>query len=92
MADHFNCLTYAVGRWWKEGGYVVLLKSPRWKGIHALYSKNLLTFFEYIPKRPRLSPWLIQVLRFDGYVKEWRPRRADRRQAASPVTTDRRQP
>lgn len=63
-----NCLMYALKRFWRdEDSYVVLLWSPRWWGIHARWTKDFKTFWEFIPTNPARR--VLPPLRFKGRVR-----------------------
>ena len=47
-----NCFFYAVGRWWREGGYFVVRRSHFGWWPHFLWSPDLVTFYQYGPAVP----------------------------------------
>lgn len=44
-----NCYLYALGQWFRHGGWVIVRKSKYWFGPHMLWTPNLLDFYEYVP-------------------------------------------
>lgn len=62
-----NCILYAVGRWWRRGGYVVIRKSNYGPFPHFMWSADLLTFESFIPMRPAHERWFPPPL-FRGRV------------------------
>jgi len=48
-----NCYLFALLRWWRCGGYVVLRQSHWGWWPHALWSADLITFEDYTPIAPR---------------------------------------
>ena len=63
-----NCILYAFKRWWAEGGYVVIRASHYGWWPHVLWSKDLVTFEEYTPKRPNHHLWFPPPL-YEGEVR-----------------------
>lgn len=64
-----NCLFYAVNRWWREGGYLVIMWSNYGWWPHIAWSPDLVEYYEFCPptKRRRwCPPWI-----FWGSVKRW---------------------
>jgi len=48
-----NCLIFALGRWYKFGGYIVARKSHYGWWPHFLWSADLITFEHYVPDTPK---------------------------------------
>ena len=48
-----NCYLFALRRWWTRGGYVVVRKSRYGWWPHALWSADLIDFYDYVPNAPR---------------------------------------
>lgn len=64
-----NCLLYALGRWWREGGYLIVRRSRFWHhplGFHLLWSPDLLRFYDYAPTPAIERPWWWKPLWFRG--------------------------
>lgn len=66
-----NCLFWALGQFWKKGGYVIYRQAneprPGWMP-HFLWSPDLHEFWEFAPENPRtLKPI------FKGVVKTTKP-------------------
>jgi len=64
-----NCLTYALTKWYKEGGYLVIRKSKYvWWVPHFLHmtEKGLIT--QYVPKNIPKNPLrrLLHLWSFSG--------------------------
>lgn len=66
-----NCLVYAVGRWIREGGYLIARRSQFYPGPHFGWSADLLRVFHFVPNRPRKR--LLPPIWFRGHVREWTP-------------------
>lgn len=64
-----NCLVYAVNRWRKAGGYIVVRKSHHGWWPHFLWTADFNTFFEFTPVKPNDELKSPPVL-FKGYVRE----------------------
>jgi hypothetical protein len=63
-----NCLIFALTKWVKHGGYLVVRKS-RWGPFpHFLWSPDLQRFESYVPIDPRKR--LIPPLLFRGRIRE----------------------
>jgi hypothetical protein len=62
-----NCFLYALGRFAREGGYLVLRKSHFGWWPHLLWSKDLRSFEQFVPIAARRR--LIPPLLFRGSVK-----------------------
>ncbi len=63
-----NCLFYALRKWAREGGYLVIRKSHHGWWPHFLWSKDLKTFEQFGPPAPRSGLFLPPPV-FRGYVK-----------------------
>lgn len=67
-----NCWTYAIPRFVREGGFIIVRWSPRNKFIpHISYSRDLETIEEFVPDRPRTG--LLGILSsfvFRGSIKK----------------------
>lgn len=63
-----NCLIWALWRWFRDGGYLIVRKSRYGWWPHFLWSRDLLMIEQFVPRIPnhhrRIPPLL-----FDGYVK-----------------------
>jgi hypothetical protein len=66
-----NCLAYACKRFWREGGYIVVMWSPRWWGVHVRWTQDFVTFHEFVPVNPvrRIFPPLL----FEGRERSIQP-------------------
>lgn len=64
-----NCLFYAIGQWWRVGGYVVVMKSNYGWWPHMVHSQDLCTYTEYSPPR-KVRRWFPPPL-FRGAVRVW---------------------
>lgn len=64
-----NCLLYAVGRWRREGGYLIIRRSRLTPWVHVLWSLDLRTFAAFVPQRARRRWW--PQLWFPGRIKQW---------------------
>ena len=65
-----NCLFYALYKFYKCGGFIVIRKSKYGNWSHVMWSKNLIEFEHYVPlKLPLKYPWISKVL-FRGRVKK----------------------
>ena len=61
MCSYGNCFTFALARWWRYGGYVVLHKSPRGWWPHVVYSRDLVTFEQFLPvSHQRWYAWILR--------------------------------
>lgn len=63
-----NCLTYALDRWRREGGYLVFRRSTHWPVPHVLHlSNDMSELRHFVPPADLKRPW--HALRgFDGVV------------------------
>lgn len=69
-AVRFNCLTYALDRWRRDGGYLVFRRSTHWPIPHVLHlSGDMTELRHFVPPADLERPW--HALRgFDGLVLE----------------------
>lgn len=67
-----NCILFALARWWKFGGYVIVRKSHHGWWPHVLWSLDLKTFEEYQPEKPN-HHLLIPPPLYRGVVKVHNP-------------------
>jgi len=63
-----NCLFYALGKCWREGGYLVIRKSRFGWFPHFLWSPDLKEFWEFTPREPNHNRLLPPVF-FHGVVR-----------------------
>lgn len=59
-----NCLTYALERWNRRGGYLVIRKSDHWAMPHVLHS-DADGLHHFVPPRELDSP-AVALFGFDG--------------------------
>lgn len=64
-----NCLAFALGRYWQQGGYVVMMRSRFGWWPHFVWTADLKDFEEFAPKRKRRR-WFPPLI-FRGRVKPW---------------------
>jgi hypothetical protein len=64
-----NCIIFALLRWFRRGGYLIVRKSRHGWWPHALWSSDLCTFEEYQPRVPN-HHLLIPPPLYDGIVRE----------------------
>ena len=65
-----NCLFFALYKFYKQGGFIVIRKSKYGNWSHVMWSKDLVTFEHYVPKTPPLKyPWIHKIL-FKGKVRK----------------------
>lgn len=60
-----NCLCYALGRYWREGGCVLMLQSAYGWWPHFVWTADMKTLWEFYPTRitkyPRYCPpWVFR--------------------------------
>lgn len=63
-----NCLIWALVRWWRHGGYIVVRRSYWGPFPHFLWSRDLKRFWSYQPVSPRHKKFPPPFFR--GEVKE----------------------
>jgi hypothetical protein len=54
-----NCLIYALRKWWREGGYILIRWSTYYPGPHFLHMSRAGEITSFVPvddKRRRLIP------------------------------------
>lgn len=68
-----NCWIFALPRWWRRGGALVVIRSPRNRNIpHAMWAPDAsgLAVEEFVPDRPREGVFgLLHSLWFRGRVR-----------------------
>lgn len=82
-----NCLFYALGRLWKDGGYIIFRKSRHYGGtFHVLWTNDFETVYQFVPLKgtsidASKNKFLIKFLKilFKGRVKKWSLKRYHRR-------------
>jgi hypothetical protein len=76
FADRSNCVFYAVGRYRREGGYLLFERSPiPGAMVRASWSPDFRTWFSYVEEGGmRFKRWqvMIRQIWFKGYVREYR--------------------
>lgn len=72
-----NCLIFALRRWFRDGGHVLVVPSDNWPGPHFRFTLDGVVYEEFYPRRAirRLLPPLV----FQGAVRHWEPRASTRR-------------
>jgi hypothetical protein len=63
-----NCLFFALGHWWKRGGYFIVRRSHYGWWPHFLWSSDLAVFEQYAPLSGGRLRWFPPLL-FKGHVK-----------------------
>lgn len=67
-----NCLIFALGRWRRDGGYLVLRRSRHGWWLHVLHRRKLSEPpYSFVPDRPiewHKLPWLLRVLPLHTFV------------------------
>lgn len=48
-----NCLVFALGRWVRHGGYLVVRKSRNGWWPHFIWSLDLIEFMDFAPHEPQ---------------------------------------
>lgn len=61
-----NCLIFALARWFKEGGYLIIRKSRHGPWPHFIWARAVSDVEQYVPLNPRIS--LLWPF-FRGYIK-----------------------
>lgn len=69
-----NCLLFALYKWFKFGGYVITRKSNFGWWPHFIWSKDLITFEEYIPSEHQ-EGLKFPPLYFKGYIRRFEVRK-----------------
>jgi hypothetical protein len=66
-----NCLIFALRKWFKSGGYLVIRASKRGPWLHFLWCRDLrdAEIEHYVPSRGRLKVGSISKFLFRGKVK-----------------------
>jgi hypothetical protein len=64
-----NCLTYALRKLAAEGGYLVIRRSRYGWFPHVIWSRDLVTFEDFRPVRPKRRK--VPPLWFRGRVRRW---------------------
>lgn len=68
-----NCLIFALKKWFKHGGYLIIRKSNHGYFPHFLWSKDLKNAHveHYVPIDPKrtLLRVLLHKILFEGYIK-----------------------
>lgn len=64
-----QCLSYALGKWKEEGGYLLLGSSVHWCIPHVLHMTNDGVISHYVPDKLLKAPWY-SVFGFKGKVIE----------------------
>lgn len=67
-----NCLFFAISKFIKHGGFIVIRKSKYGNWSHVMWSKDLITFEHYVPIKLPLKYPLIQKFLFKGKIKQER--------------------
>lgn len=75
-----NCFFFAVGKYLKHGGYIVIRHSDYGWWPHFLWSSDLVTFEQFHPVKHRrwyglALRWRIPLVLFDGHAKPWQSSR-----------------
>lgn len=65
-----NCLLYALCKFYKCGGFIVIRKSKYGKWSHVMWSKDLIHFEHYVPVNLPLKHPLLSKILFKGRVKK----------------------
>jgi hypothetical protein len=79
-STYSNCLVYAVGQWWRQGGGILFVPSVHGWWLHVVHYDRNGVLTEYVPKKvaPRFfrnPTWYQRLARvappilFDGYVR-----------------------
>lgn len=63
-----NCLLYALGKFMREGGYLIIRKSRFGWWPHLLHSSDLETITDFRPPAPSADRWLPPLL-YRGIVR-----------------------
>lgn len=66
-----NCLIFALRKWFKEGGYVIIRKSRFGFWPHFIWCRDLkdAEIEHYVPIVGKLDKGPVQKFLFKGYVK-----------------------
>jgi hypothetical protein len=67
-----NCLFFAIGRYWRYRGHIIVRPSHFGWWPHFMWSSDLLTFEEFEPVADKRQSWLPPVI-FRGYVRIFVP-------------------
>lgn len=67
-----NCLIFALRRWFKHGGYLIVRRSRFGWWIHVMWAQSLLDApLSYVPGKPipwRSLPWILRVLPLHTFI------------------------
>ena len=85
MFDPHNCILFALLRVWQRGGYVVIRRSRYGWWPHFLWSPDLVSFEEYLPRVPNHHLPLPPPL-YRGYVRHTTAAEQTNARMPSPAT------
>jgi hypothetical protein len=69
-----NCYVFVLRQWWRKGGYVVLSRSKYGWWLHAVWSRDLVTFEDFVPLGPKRRRKMPPIW-FAGRVRVTQPAR-----------------
>lgn len=67
-----NCLIFALMRFWRRGGYVVMMWSKYGWWPHWVWTEDLATFHEFSPISEKYRGMLCPPVIFRGRIKRWK--------------------
>ena len=64
-----NCLIFALSKFVKKGGYIIIRKSKFGPWLHFMWTDNVQDYEHYRPETPLKHPYLSKIL-FRGKVEK----------------------